>query len=236
MIKKENLNLQDKIDFKLKGHLVFRDPLTGKIVHEQDNLILLRSRSYILELLFGLVADSSHDFVNDKSRTVCLFKIGQGGADITTSPFESIAPKFGNTDLYDPIPFIIEDPNKNLDPTKLANPSFVEALTEEQKMKYYLPVESPDGSIRYFGKVFEEDTTKLQINKATGEAYVRLTLAINPDEARGFIYNELGLVLAHYDEKTNTYSNEELFSHITIDSDSLKSLQRGILIEYYVYA
>lgn len=236
----EHLTIKERVDMKdnfgMKGHLIFRDPMTGEIVHEQDNLIVLRSRAFILELLFNQIASVDTGYINNKNRTVCLFKIGEGGADIHTTPFEAVAPKHNADDLNKAIPFVIEDPNKNLDPKKKANPSFVEKLTEDQKKKYYLPKESPDGSIRYFGKVFEPDSQRLKINKSTGEVYMHITLAINPDEARGFIYNELGLVLAQYKESTNEYIDDELFSTITLDSDALKSLKRGVIIEYLVYA
>lgn len=233
---KDMVEIEDNSVVKPKGHVIFRDILTNEIVYEKDNLITLRSRTYILELLFGAVADSENGYINNKNRTVCLFKIGEGGADIYASPFEAIAPKFNAEDLFKPIPFVIEDPNKNLDPKKRANPSFVENLNEKQKQKYYLPKEYPDGSVRYFGKRFEPDSQRLKVNKNTGEVYMHLTLKIEPDEARGFIYNELGLVLAQYDSNTNTYKDAELFSMLTIDSDALKSLKRGVIIEYLVYA
>lgn len=236
----ERIQLKDRVDindnFKMKGHVIFRDPLTNEITYEKDNLITLRSRAFILELLFGAVASADNGYVNNKNRTVCLFKIGEGGADIYASPFQAIAPKYNAEDLFKPLPFVIEDPNKNLDPKKRANPSFVEKLNDEQKQKYYLPKEYPDGSLRYFGKRFEPDSQRLKVNKATGEVYMHLTLKIEPDEARGFIYNELGLVLAQYNEDSNTYTDAELFSMLTIDSDALKSLKRGVIIEYLVYA
>lgn len=220
----------------LKGHVIFKDPLTGKVIAEKDNLILLRGRAYILELLFGLIAPASTGYINDKGRTVCLFKVGQGGTDIYSTPLEVISPRFGNEDMYSSVPFLIKDSNKDIDPSKKANPSFVKELTDEQKKMYYLPKDYPDNSTRYFAKTFEKDTMRLKINKATGETYVQLTLRISPQEARGFIINELGLVLARYDEETNTYLNPELFSHVTFSPYVLSSLKRGVLIEYLVYA
>lgn len=236
----ENLQIKERIDmqdnFGLKGRVILRDPLTGEIVSDKNNLIVLRSRAFILELLFKQLSPSGSNYINNTNRSVCLFKIGEGGADITTSPFQAVAPKFNAEDLNAPLPFIIEDPNKNLDPNKKANPSFVEFLTDDQKKKYYLSKEYPDGSVRYFGKIFEPDSQRLKVNKTIGEVYMHVTLAITPDEARGFIYNELGLVLAEYDEINNVYKDEELFSMITLDSDALKSLTRGVLIEYLIYA
>jgi hypothetical protein len=231
-----NSNNKETIKNSLKGHVVFKDPLTGKVLGEKDNLILLRGRSYILELLFDLVASSETGFINDKNRTVCLFKIGQGGADINSSPLEVISPKFSDDDLYSPVPFIIEDPNKMIDPTKKSNPSFVESLTDDQKKTYYMGKSQPDNSIRYYAKTFESDTKRLKVNKATGEVYCQLTLKINPSEARGFVVNELGLVLASYNSSTNEYENCELFSHITFDPYVLKSLKRAVLVEYSIYA
>lgn len=220
----------------LKGHVIIRDALTGDILEEKDNLIMLRGRAYVLELLFGMNAPESTGYNNDHTRKVCLFGIGQGGADLLASPLEAIAPKFNDKDLYSPIPFVIETDLKEVIPEHQANPSIYDNLDSEQRGIYYLPKTQPDGSIRYYGKVFEKDTARLKINTDTNECYWQGTLRITPNEARGYVFNELGLYLANYNQSSNTYSNVELFSHICVSSIALTSLKRGVLISYILYA
>lgn len=240
----EHFRLEDGIDLAnkmnkpwLRGHVVFRDPVTGKVLLEKDNLILLRSRAYVLELISGLRVSANTDYnVNNYNRTIQLFKIGSGGADVTSSPMEVVAPKFNNTELYQSIPFKIEDPNTNVDVQKKANPSYVLSFTDEQKKTYYLDEESPDGSVSYYGKVFEKNSPRLVVNTTTNVCYFTCNLNITKEEARGQYLNELGLVLANYNSKTNKYENAELFSHITFETISLKSLKRGVIISYNIYA
>lgn len=220
----------------LRGHVVFRDPDTGEVLHEDDNLIVLRSRAYILELLFNLTSPSTIGYIPDKTRTVSLFEIGSGGADVQSSPFEVVAPKFNNVGLYQPIPFVIEDPNKNIDPQKKANPSYIERLSDEEKHIYYLPGENVDGSIEYYAKEFQPESKRIVVNPTTNQCYVTMNLEISTKDARGNAVNELGLILCKYNEEENIYENAELFSHITFETIALKSLKRRILINYSVYA
>lgn len=217
----------------LKGHVVVKD-LDGNIILEKDNLIVLRGRTYVLELLFGQDAPADSGYIVNRNRTVCMFKIGQGGADINSAPFNPFVPKFSDEDLYQSVPFVIEDPDKENDPNKQSNPSIVSELSEEDKEKYFLPISRPDGSTAYYGKVFEPDGSNLTVNKATGEVYQRLTMRIEPTEARGFMVNELGLIMA--EKKNGDYIDAELFSRVTFDTESLTSLSKGVIIDYYVHA
>lgn len=231
---KDKYNLDENNFNKLRGHVILRDALTGEIIEEKDNLITLRARSFVLELLFGLNAPEG--YINNKDRTVCLFNIGSGGADLQASPLEAISPKFSDTGMYSEIPFVIVSDLKETLPEYQANPSIIEELNEEQKKTYYLPKEQPDGSVRYYAKVFEKDSERLKLDKNNGVVYWHGTCRITPQEARGFVLNELGLILAHYDEERNAYTDAEQFSHITFSSIALTSLNNGILIEYLVYA
>lgn len=237
---KDALRLLDKSKINmtclpnLRGHVIIRDALTGEIIEEKDNLITLRARCFILEILFGLNAPDG--YINNKDRTVCLFKIGSGGADLQASPLEAIAPAFSDTDMYSEIPFVIQTDLKDTLPEYQANPSILSELDEEQKKMYYLPKEQPDGSIRYYGKRFEEDSDRLKLDTNNGVVYWHGSCRITAQEARGFVLNELGLVLAHYDEESNSYSDVELFSHICFSSIALTSLKRGVLVSYVVYA
>lgn len=238
LVVKDYVNLSDKISldkgFSLKGHVIFRDPLTNEVILEKDNLVTLRARAFVLELLFGL--NATEGYSNNKDRTVCLFKIGSGGADLQASPLEAIAPKFSDTDMYTDVPFVIVSDLKETLPEYQANPSIIEELNDEQKKMYYLPKEQPDGSIRYYGKVFEKDSQRLKLDKNNGVVYWHGSCRITANEARGFVLNELGLVLAHYNEENNEYEDAELFTHITFSSIALTSLKNGVLIDYLLYA
>lgn len=240
IIVKDHLRLHDKIgepenyaNLGLKGHLTFRDPLTGEVILEKDNLVTLRLRSFVLELLFGMNTNAG---INNTNRKICLFKIGSGGADLTASPLEAIAPKVTDTELYNPIPFVITSSLKETIPEYQANPSILESLTEEQTKIYYLPQEQPDGSVRYYGKRFEEDSERIKYDTNNGVVYWHGSCRITAEEARGFVLNELGLVFAEYDEATNSYSDVELATHVTFASNALLSLNNGVLIEYLLYA
>lgn len=243
----DHLSPSDKVEYKLKGHIVIRDALTGEILEEKDNLIVQRGRSYVLEVLTNLKPSVTSGFITNKNRALYLFKIGNGGADIESSPFESIVPKFSDLDLYNPVPFIIVDPNKNGTENE-SNPSYVTELRPEDKKKYFLPVESIDNTTRYYGKIFDPDTERLYINKSSGETYVHFTLSITPKEARQMVINEIGLVLAepiyeHPEAETEeekgaiiNFKDPEIFSHVTFDSISLTSTKSGVIFDYYIYA
>lgn len=230
---KDKPSISDKSN--MRGRVIVKD-LEGNTILQKDNLIVLRGRSYALELLFGASLPAGSGYIANNKRKVCLFKIGSGGADIQASPFQPFAPKFDDMDLSKPVPFIIVDPDKYGDPSKAANPSIVEKLSDSDKKKYYMPVSSPNGTTAYYGKIFEPDTSRWRFNKEGNEVYQFLTLRIEPNESRGFMINELGLVIAEEDKINNVYKDIELFSRVTFDTDSLTSLSKGIIIEYLVYA
>lgn len=267
--KEDRITLEDKLKKQgLRGHVKVKDKATGKLLVEKDNIITLRTRLFVLKNLFGedLVNDESQGYINNPRRKICLFKIGQGGADIESSPFQPFIPKFSDEDLAKPVPFVSVSPDKNLDPDLEANPSIRESLTEDEEKIYHLPYHRPDMSVSYYAKKFDSSSLKIAFNKDSNELYAHLTLSINPNEARGYYINEFGLVLAEevyfkLDSKGNTIDNErisleayaklneeqkkqykygyadcELCSRVTMDTISLSSLSAGLEIEYLVYA
>jgi len=252
---RENSKLKDKFSRNkekyIQGHVIVKD-LEGNVILEKDNLVLLRTRIYLFEHLFKSNPPAPYNNDIDNDRFICLFKIGQGGADVNATPFNPFVPKFSDTDLAQPVPFIIVDPDKSDDIEKEANPSFVTELPVFRKNvgnesvpynKYFLPVDNQDGSLSYYGKIFENDnndTSNWNINTETGEVSYTLKLKIEPTEARGFMVNEIGLLLAkpsinNYNIITNIANDYKLATRITFDTESLTSLSKGLEIDYVMY-
>ncbi|ALN97997.1 hypothetical protein Bp8pS_318 [Bacillus phage vB_BpuM-BpSp] len=234
------MNIAEEIDQKqsrkgLRGRVNVYDDL-GNLILQKDNLIVMRGRTFALEKLFNSPIDAEESgYKVNMNRTISLFKIGSGGADLASTPFQPFTPVYSDEDLSQPVPFVVQDPKKNEDPEKENNPSIVEALSEEQSKKYYIPNVKEDGTTEFYGKVFESQPQWV-FNKETNEVYKKITLKVNIDEARGFYINELGLVIAEYDEENNTFDDSELFSRITFDSESLTSLTKTLLFEYLIFA
>lgn len=223
--------------FPIKGSVVIRDLQTKEVILNKDNLVLFRSRLFLFENLFKQEPPSSLGLVNNRDRKICLFKVGSGGADINGNPFNPYVPKFSDTDLANPVPFVIEDTMKDSDPAKKNNPSVYTEIPAEKKHLYHLKgSQEVDGSYSYYGKIFEDNTEEFgwSIDSETGKIQYKIHMIIQPDECRGFLINELGLVIAN--ETTSgdvtTYTQPELATRITFDTESLTSLTKGLDIEY----
>jgi hypothetical protein len=220
----------------LKGRVRLRDGVTGELILEKDNLIVLRGRTYALEQLFNDPIDpTASGYKVNMNRTIGLFKIGSGGADVQSSPFQPFTPLYKDEDMAIPVPFVIQDPDKYATAEKENNPSIIENLSTAQKKKYYLPTVKSNGTTEYFGKVFEV-APQWVFNKTTNEVYKKIMLKIDANEARGYMVNELGLVIAQYDATNNVWKDAELFSRVTFDTESLTSLTKSLLVEYLIFA
>lgn len=234
------LTLADKIGQPtlrtgIRGKIRIKDEF-GNIVLEKDNLVVLRGRTYALETLFKDPIDPTvSGYKVNMNRSIVLFKIGSGGADIKSTPFQPFTPLYSDEDLAIPVPFVVEDPKKYETPEKENNPSIIESMNDKQKHKYYLPSIRNNGTTEYYGKVFEVKPQWV-FNKETNEVYKKIMLKVDSNEARGYLVNELGLVFAEYDAKNNLYKDAELFSRVTFDSESLTSLTKGMIVEYLVFA
>lgn len=230
--KSDMINMQDK---KIRGHVIIKDGETGEILQEKDNLVLMRTRVFCFEHLFKVAPPDYYNCIVDNERSICLFSVGQGGADVNSTAFNPFVPKFSDKNLAQPVPFMMVNKDKGEDLSLDSNPSIVEELTEEQSKKYYLAEENPDGSINYYGKVFEPESKGWVIDINTGEVAYELSMRIEQEECRGFLINEIGLWLAKYDESQNVYINNELATRITFDTESLTSLTKSIEIQYILY-
>lgn len=232
----------------IKGHVIFKDPETHNIVFEKDNLVLLRTRVLLFQHLFGVSDEDTENQLNgfsniiDKNRTICLFSVGSGGADINAAAFNPYVPKFSDRALSQPVPFVIVDKNKDTDIEKQDNPSIITALTDAQKKIYYNGIKQEDESIYYFYKAFESSSKGLIVDKYTGEVKFSISMKIEPNECRSTEINELGTFFAVKNSNgtistTDSEGNSllELASRITFDTESLSSLTKGIEIEYIFY-
>ena len=234
--------LNNKIG-NLRGKVIFRDPETKKIVLEKDNLIMMRTRVWLLEQLFNTDLPDNYKANSSPDRFIALFSVGSGGADVNNAPFTPFAPKYSDKDLGEKIPFVIENPDKE-NSDRLANdPSVYSKLDQNQLETYYETRTNPDGSTYYFAKRFANatpnnplgDSRRWIIDNSDGSVAFSLKMYIEKEECRGNLINELGLWLGNYNSKTNKFSNMELASRITFNTESLSSLTKGIEIEYIIY-
>ena len=227
----------------VQGLVVFKND-KGEVIDIRKNLVLMEARIHLFNHLFqGKKVGSTSEITTyneNLDRIICLFKIGSGGADVNGSPFTPYVPKFNDTDLGQPVPFIIQDPNKDSTLEGRSNPSIVVTLNDEQKKTYFLEQTFEDGTTKYYGKIFEPSSTTWKLDKALGKVAYSVTLRIEYNEARGFMFNELGLVLGKplYDVDNTTIKNvtyPTLASRVTFDTKPLTDLTSDLEIEYIIY-
>ena len=228
----------------VKGRVIIRDHDTGEILHEEDNLVLMRTRVWLFERLFNVDPPSSYTGAKKNAkRNICLFSIGSGGADVNANAFTPFTPKFNDSDLGQPIPFVTIDPDKANNSEAQANPSIVTGLSTEQSKTYYMGEDMPDGTKPYYAKRFKGATDsnplgeskKWVIDQHTGGVAFSLALTVDRDEARGTQFNEIGLWVGEFDSGQNDYKDLFLASRLTFSTESLNSLTKAIDIEYLMY-
>ena len=228
---------------QVHGHVIVKDADTGEILVDKDNLVLMRTRVWLFEQLFKIDAPASLNYTKDNSRSIALFSIGSGGADINANPFAPFVPKFSDIELGQRIPFVTVDPDKANNAESQANPSIVSSLTSAQRNIYYMPVSNSDGTTPYYAKRFKGATAanpfgssgKWVIDNYSGKVAFSLSMNIDKSEARGNVINEIGLWMATYNSSANTFTNPFLATRICFDTDSLSSLNKNIEIEYLMY-
>lgn len=241
----ERINMSDKPESSIKGHVIFRDGKTKEILHEEDNLVLMRARVWLFEQLFKVNPPTSYapPAVINNNRSVVLYSIGSGGADVNASAFTPYTPKFSDSQLGQAIPFVIVDPDKNNDVSTQSNPSIVESLTPDQAKTYYMSQKKADGTTAYYGKRFKgaTDTSALgsstgwNIDTTSGTVSFSLSLSIDEIDARGLMFNEIALWLGQFNSSNNTYKDLEMITRLTFSTVSLQSLTSTIDIEYILY-
>lgn len=279
----------------VKGHLKIKD-LEGNILLEQDNLVLLSTRVFLFEHLFKCPPPAGYEYVNsdgerviatagtkygdiNHNRKICLFTVGQGGADVNATPFNPYVPMFNNTTLGQPIPFVTYDVTKSQSEEKLTNPSVIDVdVTYEAtprdinvdidgekadvyyKAYYECPTNdsnalSNEANIKsYYGKMFTPVTTEssgFKVDDSTGDVSYTMVLTIQPNECRGYMLNEIGLIFGEWSDPVKLSSasgstrakygvptikpDYELATRITFDTESLTASNKGLEIEYTMY-
>lgn len=239
----EDDKFKDNISDYVRGIVKFRNLKTGELIHTEENLVLMRTRVWIMERLFGTNIPSNYTADSTPGRTIGLFSVGSGGADVNNAPFSPYTVKFSDKDLQRPVPFVIENPDKENSDVTANNPSVVEKLTDDQKAKYFISREKEDGTVSYYGKRFQNATVDKPlgdskgwiIDNEDGSVAFSLKMTVTPDECRGQIINELGLWLTKYDSSKKDFVGTELATRLTFDSRSLKNISDGLDIEYIIY-
>lgn len=230
----DGANVKDHVKV-LRGEIKIFDEWDNCVI-EKDNLVVLRGRTFVLESLFNESLDTAvSGYKNNLNRVPCLFKIGCGGADVTSNPADPFVPVYDDEDLTQPVPFVIQDPNKFLDTTKAANPSIIDTMTATDQATYYLPITRSTGETEYYGKIFET-SPQWVFNKSTNEVYKKVVLRVEASEARGYDVNELGIVLAEYVSATNSHADAELMTRVTFPTIFLNTPSRYFTVEYNIYA
>lgn len=244
----EAINLQDISDDKLnekyvQGHVIIRDSETKEILQEKDNLVLMSTRIWLFQQLFGVGLPDDYAGKVNNNRKVCLFSIGSGGADVNANAFTPYVPRFSDKRLGQMVPFVVVDPDKVNNTESQANPSVVTELSSGQKNKYYMGEAKADGTKAYYAKRFEGATAERPlgnsrgwiIDNTTGKVAFSLSLKIDRNEARGNVFNEIGLWMADYNSSKNEYVDPVLATRLCFASEDLSSLTKGIDVEYILY-
>lgn len=228
----------------VKGHVLIKDDF-GNVILEKDNLVLLNTRIFLFEHLFKVGSPNSNNGY-DKDRhnmKVCLFRVGQGGADVNATPFNPYVPVFSDTDLNQPVPFITYDNSKQFNEEMINNQSIIDTDidyettprgTYDNKNIYYkkyykcLPegLTLPIADVKpYYAKLINiENYDNLGWNTdyhSTGELSYKLSLSIDVNECRGNVINELGLILADFNLTEITNDTEASLVSNTINSNSV---------------
>ena len=227
----------------IQGHVVFRDPETKEIISEQDNLVLMSTRVWLFQQLFGVDLPEDYAGKVNNNRRVCLFSIGSGGADVNANAFTPYVPRFSDQRLGQMIPFVVVDPDKVNNTESQANPSVVTELSSGQKNKYYMGEAKADGTKAYYAKRFEGATAEKPlgnsrgwiIDNTVGKVGFSLSLKVDKNEARGNVFNEIGLWMADYNADKNEYTDAVLCTRLCFASEDLSSLSKGVDIEYTLY-
>lgn len=211
------------VDLK-KNFMVIRDKETGEVLQVANNLVVQSGRIFTLKKLFsilntnGATASNSSSLDNLHQRTVCCFGIGSGGTP-QNDPFNPTAPTAKDVGLSTKIPFRTVDSSSGTQ------------LTSEEQQKY-IDENVSSTTKTYYKKTFE--SMELIHNADNDDVYVKLGLEVSDKDARNTIVSELALFSAL--KAGNNYSNFEIFSRITFQSEPLNTTtNKALLINYYIY-
>jgi hypothetical protein len=230
----------------LAGYLTLRDS-TGRVVWRKKNLIVLRGRTYALELLFGSPIGSSGvtsgpvPYVSDIGRTVIAFGVGNGGAP-GSSPFTPYAPVSTGAqgvELASPIPFRFHDTSQ----AASGDPSLY--IESGEIASYANAAAVPGGTVTqfyYYLKLFQSNPPAWVFSESNNQVYKSVMLSVSNEDcqtAAGNSLNELCLYIGRDGAPDaaggTTIINPEMFSRITFATEYM-SAGKGLSIEYDIYA
>lgn len=266
----DNFNLVDSKDLQyLKGGHVLRGEVEvknelGEVMFKKHNLIVIQGRLFVLEKIFNInrpiklptlseqlgLPENSVPRVDgpNKEEAVCLFTVGNGGSELTFGDVHT--PNFKDVNLFNPIPFRFLDAGIE--------------LTEEEKEKYFLRMETSAGKTAYFCKKFEKQP-ELKVKRIGTDIdgdinspdedfdiFVEMELKIDVNDLREYYtegegierarFNELGLVIGYKPTRVENrevyqdYQNLQLFSKLTFNNEAIDSNTKELNITYRIFA
>lgn len=225
----------------LHGRVELYDDETGELIFRKNNLVLLRGRTFALEKMFDMpnTLDMGYNTANMETKKICLFKIGNGGAD-PANPFTLLAGVVApnNTSLVNEIAFKIQEEG------------------EPKPDKYFDLKNMNDGTnnMAYYCKTFDEAEYFMNSN-TEDEVGVKLTISLEPGDfcttmsvdengykvyKRSTFINEIGLCIGNpvldQNNKVTDIRNIELITHCTFESEPYMNPLKSSTVYYYLYA
>jgi len=214
----KHISLQDKIiiDDKrkknkhkpLRGIVIVKDT-EGNIIYTKDNLVVRKGRELILRKLLNIpfVSQTTTQLNN---RKICSFGIGIGGTP-SNDPLNPLVPTPADSTLNTETYFVVSP------------------LTVPQQAKYLdsrVITVGPSTETRWFKKKFTSDP-ELVLNAVPNaddpyndEYYVKVNLAIDPEDCRGSNINEICLFSGIQDiNDSSLFTNFQIFSRITFPTE-----------------
>jgi hypothetical protein len=229
-----------------KGHVVLVDDVSGEVILEKDNLVVLRGRTFALEKMFDIDSDFT-DFnkTNRAGKKICMWMAGRGGCDLD-KPFEAKSVEPDSRSLGQKVPFRAavngEKPEKFKKVYYSPTPS--EAVDKNgQKYTFYYG--------KGINKTDMEWVTNVDDHGHTDEVALKLTLKITEDDFRTVLdydengnvmwkrdtfINEIALCIANYVEETDRMENVEIATRLTFASEPYFSNLKEATLYYYIYA
>jgi hypothetical protein len=233
------------------GFVSMYDRGTGRPVFQmRKNLIVLRGRTYALELLFANAIGSQGvngppaPYVSDLSRRIITFMVGNGGAP-PSDPFNPYAPPPtgpAGVLLASPIPFRFHDTSQS----GSGDPSLF--IPGDEIQNYADGVLVPGGTptqFYYWQKNFDVLVPAWYFSESENTVYKAVEMSVTVDDCRtavGNNINELGLFFGKPGPGSgldangaDVFVNTEMFSRITFATEFM-STGKSLAIEYRVYA
>ena len=230
----------------MTGIVTMRDS-DGRVVFERrHNLIVLRGRTFALELLFGSAIGTNGvtggvlPYISDLARTVLAFGVGRGGAP-SSDPFSPYAPPptgANGVALASPVPFRLHDtatagdgdPTTFIPTAEIGNYGGGQAVAGQPTQTMYF-MKSFDSAPAWF---FDE---------VNNTVYQQLALTVTQDDCRTTSSNQLSELCLYFARRNPaldpngavSFVNAEMLSRITYPTEFLAA-SKSLQITYKIYA